>query len=331
MNCNWAVVATVDEPAALVAAFAAHHLAQGASKVHVFLDRPDAEAEALLAKLPLCHVTVCDDAYWRGEGFGKRPPVHTQRQKHNAQRVYDQTSADWLLHCDADEFIRDGQAVAAALQNAAPKMMYMRLLVSERAYALGASGPDIFAGVFRQDLTDFAEDSAAIYGEMNPFFHYGLTGHKAGKAIVRTRAGQKMGLHAPADKPPHRPVLGTRMLHFDGLTRLHYCLKLLRRAHEPEHKTNGRHGLARSMQFLAFRERVTDPVLREDLISSLKNLEARQMDHLQRLGCFDARAFDPNPAATAAGLSLDLTEDAFDAALKLRYADFLGQYAPDLL
>lgn len=331
MHPSWAVVATVDEPSALVVTFAAHYLAQGASEVHLFLDQPDPEAESALAQMPRVRVTVCDAAYWARSPRGKRPDIHTGRQNHNARATYEVTQADWLLHCDADEFVRDGAAVSDALAKAPAKAMYMRLLVAERAYPLGEGGADIFSGIFRHDLTDHPEAAEKIYGEMVGFFHYGLTGHKAGKALVRTRAGQVMGLHAPLDKPPHRPILTTRLLHFDGLTRLHYCLKLLRRAHEPEHKGNGRHGLARSTQFLTLRENVADPLLREALVSVLKNLDAAQMAGLKKLGCLDPRGFDPLPILAEAGVSPDLSVAAFDAALRKRYAGFLAQYAPDLL
>ena len=73
MKPAWAVVSTMDEPAPLVAAFAAHYLSIGASEVHIFLDQPDPEAEALLAGLPRVYLTVCDAAYWKVNKPRKRP------------------------------------------------------------------------------------------------------------------------------------------------------------------------------------------------------------------------------------------------------------------
>ena len=51
MSASWAVVATVDEPAPLVAAFVAHHLNEGAREVHLFLDKPDPETVALIGTI----------------------------------------------------------------------------------------------------------------------------------------------------------------------------------------------------------------------------------------------------------------------------------------
>ena len=330
MKPTWAVVATVDEPAALVVAFAAHHLAQGAASVHVFLDQPDAEAAVMLANLPGCAVTVCDAAYWAASRKGSRPALHTARQIHNARQVYAHCKADWLLHCDADEFVRDGAAVAVALAEAQDSAMYLRLRVAERAYPQDAAEETIFSGVFRHDLPDYPRNGPEIYGEMQAFFHHGLTGHKAGKALVRVGAGQKMALHAPYGKPPHQVIQTTRLLHFDGLTRLHFGLKLLRRAYEPPSSASDRHGAARNMQFLSLCEAVANPALRAALISALKVLDRRQMTQLRRLGCLDEAGFDPRPALAAAGLAPDLTAAAFDAHLRQRYAGFLAEYAPDL-
>ncbi|GLS88112.1 hypothetical protein GCM10010873_30860 [Cypionkella aquatica] len=330
MKPSWAVVTTVDEPAALVATFATHHLAQGARAVHVFLDQPDLDAQAMLAKLPRCVVTVCDDAYWAASEKGKRPLIHTARQLHNARQVYAQTDADWLLHCDGDEYVRDGAAMVQALAEAPAEAMYMRLLVAERAYPKGEIGADIFAGIFRHALPDYPRNGPDVYGEMAEFFHFGLTGHKAGKALSRVGAGLQIGLHAPNLKPVHRVIQTTRLLHFDGLTRLHFTLKLLRRAAEPPHGGSNRHGEARSLQFQSLREAVAEVALREELVSVLKNLDRQQLRQLRRLGCLDEVGFDPHAVLAAAGLAPDLSVAAFDASLRQRHAAFLRQHAPDL-
>ena len=284
----------------------------------------------MLAKLPGCDVTVCDAAYWAASEKLKRPLMHTARQIYNARQVYARTDADWLLHCDADEFVRDGAAVGSALAEAPVAAMYLRLLVAERAYPDGAAGNDIFSGIFRHALPDYGQTGPSVYSDMTGFFHFGLTGHKAGKALVRTKADMKMALHAPYGKPPHRVIQTTRLLHFDGLTRLHFTLKLLRRAHEPPHSASNRHGEARSTQFMSLRESVADADLREALVSVLKNLHSGQITQLRALGCLDEAGFDPRPTLDAAGLAPDLSVAAFDASLRKRYAAFLAEHAPDL-
>ena len=285
----------------------------------------------MLARLPGCEVTVCDEAYWAASEKRKRPPMHTERQIHNARAVYARTDADWLLHCDADEYVRDGAAATQALAEAPDTALYMRLLVAERAYPKGAIGADIFSGVFRHALENFSQTGPLVYGEMTGFFHFGLTGHKAGKVFTRTGIGAKVALHAPYGKLPHRIIQTTRLLHFDGLTPLHFTLKLLRRAHEPPNSASNRHGEARSTQFQSLRESVSDVPLREALVAVLKNLDRLQIKALRRLGALDETGFDPSPTRAAAGLHPDISVSAFDASLRQRYADFLQQHAPDLV
>ncbi|MEO5619390.1 MAG: glycosyltransferase family 2 protein [Cypionkella sp.] len=331
MKPSWAVVSTMDEPAPLVAAFAAHYLSIGASEVHIFLDQPDAEAEALLAGLPGVFVSVCDKAYWKQNKPFRRPVMHFSRQTRNANKVYQTTKCDWLLHCDADEFARDGAAIAEALAKAPEVALYMRLLVAERVSLAEEPQREIFDGVFRHGIKDFKEFGPQVYGVLCDFFRDGVTGHLAGKAFSRVGAGLEISLHAPRGRQPHRVIPKARLLHFDGLTRLHFMLKLLRRAHEPESDANLRHGNSRITQFESFRESVRDIEHREALVTLLKEINAEQADLLEGHGVLERARFDPRPALAAYGLTVDLSVEAFDAALKLRHGAFLREVAPDLL
>lgn len=245
MTPTWAVVATVDEPAPLVLAFAAWHLSLGASEVHLFLDRADAETEAGLARLPGCRVTVCDDAFWAASERRKRPALHVWRQGQNARLAYGITGADWLLHLDADEFVRDASGVLTELAEAPAEAVCMQLMVAERVWAPGTDDGSLFGGIFRHAMPDFASVGSQVHGDYAAFFRDGLTGHKAGKALVRTGLDIEMGIHVPVGHRPGPALKTTRMLHFDGLTRLHYMIKLLQRAHEKPGASSGRHGFSR--------------------------------------------------------------------------------------
>lgn len=331
MKPSWAVVSTMDEPAPLVAAFAAHYLSIGASEVHIFLDQPDPEAEALLAGLPQVFVTVCDAAYWKVNKPRTRPVMHFSRQCRNAQKVYDTTQVDWLLHCDADEYVQDGEAVVAALAAAPDVALYMRLLVAERVTLKEVPQLEIFDGIFRYGIKDFAKFGPEVYGLLCDFFRNGVTGHLAGKAFNRVGAGLQVSLHSPRGVQPHRVIETTRLMHFDGLTRLHFMLKLLRRAHEPEGDANARHGTSRITQFEALRESVEDPEHRDALVTLLKEIDADQAALLEAKGVLERSQFDPHPALARYGLKVDLSVAAFDAYLLKKHRAFLEKVAPDLL
>jgi hypothetical protein len=331
MKPTWAVVSTMDEPAPLVAAFAAHYLSIGASEVHIFLDRPDPEAQALLAGLPRVFVTVCDVAYWKATKPFRRPAMHFSRQCRNAQRVYDSTSVDWLLHCDADEYARNGEAIVEGLAQAPAVARYMRLLVAERVTLAEEPQLGIFDGVFRYGIKDFEDFGPEVYGLMCDFFRDGVTGHLAGKAFNRVGAGLQITLHSPRGRQPHRVIRSTRLMHFDGMTRLHFMLKLLRRAYEPVGAANSRHGASRITQFEAFRESVQDPEHREALVTLLKQIDAGQAALLEGHGVLDRLRFDPRPALAQFGLEVDLSAAGFDAYLLAKNRGFLAEVAPDLL
>lgn len=332
MKPTWAVVATMDEPAQLVAAFAAHYLSIGASEVHIFLDEPDAEAQALLAGLPQVFVTVCDKLYWKNSAIGRRPKMHFGRQSRNAQAVFLKTKADWLLHCDADEFARDGEAIVQAMEKAPEHAIYLRLTVGERVGLAGQPQTGLFDGIFRREVADFDVVGKEIYGIFYRFLRRGLTGHMAGKALTRVGSEVTVGLHSPAGgRHPHRIIEGTEILHFDGLTRLHYMLKMLRRAHEPVHSGNERHGGSRIIQFESFRESVHDAEHRETLVTMLKEITEEQAAKLESRRALSRARFDPSPALAAFGLTVDLSVEAFDAVLRRRHQQFLAEVAPELL
>lgn len=319
---KWAVVATVDEPAALIISFAAHYLALGASEVHLYLDRPNPVAEAALAGLPRLHVTVCDAQYWARVGW--RPLLHVGRQSHNANRVYARTGADWLLHCDCDEFLRDGAALRAALAAMPADAAWLRLQMAERVQAAGGGETGIFDGMFRLPVEMFDLIGEGVYGEAARFLKDGMTGHRAGKAVVRSGLALQIGLHAPVGQMPHLDGAAGQMLHFDGLTRLHYALKLLRRLGEPATAGKTRHGRPRLAQMGALRDMTGDAEAVRAWVDRLKTLTKKQIRQLGGMGHLDRQRFDPRPALAQFGLAPDLSTAAFDAELRVRDAGFIA-------
>lgn len=335
----WGVVATVDEPAQLVAAFVAHHLDQGAAEVHVFLDRPDAEAEALLADLPGVFVTACDAAYWQRSARGQRPPRHTARQNHNATAVYRRTGVSWLLHCDADEFLFCEAPLEEELASQPARIGYLRIRNVERAWPPEGPGAEIFDGPFRLPIPEFQRLGPRIYGPGADYLNQGVSGHVAGKGIVRTGRNYLMGIHYPrfdtaAEEKtvPRRPSQTAVLLHFDGLTPLHWALKLLKRVGEPRYAKPRNHGAHRTAQFIEMARICREPGAAAALCRAVQGLDAAQMRALCRL---DAVAeIRPDIAGAVArhlpGRGLDLSAAAFDRALIAREARLIEETGLDL-
>ena len=182
---TWGIVATIDEPPQLVKAFVAHHLSMGARELHLFLDRDSEELRTALAPLPEVHLTVANSAFWDEVNGGHRPAHIMRRQAKITRIAYARAGVDWLLHCDADEFLADGPAFARLLARQAADVKALQLLMCERAYLSGAPRDGLFDGVFRREVPAFDDWGAGVYGRYAKFMTDGLTGHTLGKGVAR--------------------------------------------------------------------------------------------------------------------------------------------------
>lgn len=321
---DWDVVATVDEPSALVLAFVAHTLSLGLRHVHLFLDRPNVAVETALAGQPSLTVTVCTDAHWRASARRMRPPLHVGRQKENARQVYESTPAAWMVSIDCDEFLTSGTALAADLAEQGDDVTFLRIPVRERVMPPDTDQRTIFDGIFRAPIPNYKHIGPKIYGDDADFFRLGLTGHAIGKSAFRTGRGLQMCLHAPLNAPMGVSAQRASILHFDGLTPLHYTMKLLRRAREPLFPGKPRHGNPRMAQFQIMADIARDTAMVQDMVRRVKSLTFDQMQALRALGAIDETGFDPHAALLQMGLDPDLSVRAFDAELRARDADLIN-------
>ena len=298
------MVATVREPAPLTLAFAAHYIALGAAEVHLFLDDPEDPAAEALAALPRTRVVRCDAEYW-DRGLGRRPRATTARQSHNATRAYATTEADWLLHCDADEFLFLRRPLGEDLGRLGPEHGWLRMTVAERVWVEGQSG-GLFDGAFRLPLPPDSALDRRAYGPLAPMLGRGLAGHVEGKALTATRRGFEVGIHAPSRPgedglPPWRDAWHAVLLHYDGVTPRHWAAKTLRYAGlEPDMRRAMLHP-ARSRQVDHVVERGGDVAAALALHRSLFTLS---LDQAALLDAAEALAYAHiDPGAALAGIS----------------------------
>ncbi len=238
---SWSVHATVAEPVELLVAFAAHYLALGATEVNLFLDDPTEEAIDILGKMDGVRLMICDAAYWEAIN-GERPASHVLRQKINATYAYLSSDHDWFLFCDADEFLCPPRPLAEFLADCPMWQDFRRFEVAERFFPLGKPVPTIFDGLFRTQMTDAAVVES-VYGDYASMMTEGLTAHVWGKSIMRRGRFDKVNIHFPLvagetmtkamkdrnhmQMLRYSAVPGTWLAHFDGVTPLHWLLKLL--------------------------------------------------------------------------------------------------------
>ncbi|OCX65873.1 hypothetical protein BFP70_06970 [Thioclava sp. SK-1] len=321
---RWGVVGTVDEPAILLAAWVAHHLAVGASEVHVFHDRPNPQAQTLLAGVAGCFQYFSGDDGWRRHWRGKRPDRVETRQKYNATRVLSDSGLDWVAHCDADEFIHIFGPVDRELASVTEKA-WLRLAVDERCYLSRDTvgrGNDIFAGGFRQHWPGFDTQGARVYGPRQRYLNQGCCGHTAGKSITRAGQGYAIGVHYPLKDwntrkltLPYRRATNARILHFDGLTPLHYLLKMMRRAMTVVKGDPIPMSTPRQTQF-AHAVKIADlPSALMDLWWLVQGMDAAAVAALLAQGAWAGQGSPVLANAQALFPELDFSAAAFDAAL----------------
>ncbi len=318
-DIRWGIVATVAEPAQLVMAFVAHHLTLGAAEIHIYLDNPDDPVGDALDWLPAVHVTRCTPEYWT-DLVRWRPRQHVNRQTFNATHARKACAVEYLLHCDADEFLRPGSDVQAQLADVPDDRKWLKVFNLERAYIAGAPQGSVFDGVFKVHYQQ-SETTPLRMSEMTPF---GFTGHAAGKPFVRTKHPFNIGIHVPRfghiksrRVPPHHPADLIELVHFDGMTPLHWAAKFVRQAaFNPDRLERlTPHRIAQWRRIFAC---LDDPPALRALCDELNGYTEAEIMTLEDSGDIIRDSFDIGPAAEAAfpGQTLDLSPEAFDEALR---------------
>ncbi len=310
----WSVVMLAREPAPLVLANLAWHLAAGARAVHLYLDDPRDPVADAAAALPGVRVTRCDRAFWQRLA-GNRPALQTRRQSLVATEAYRATATGWMLHLDADEFLWPAGELAADLAQVPPSALWLHLPVRERCF-LCPGAQTLFEGGFRAPLPPGARPADPARA---PYLARGLTAHAAGKGCTRCGQDAELLPHAPrlrGERPPSARAAQARILHFDGLTRLHWLLKLLRYADHPPGKWERFLGAHRQAQLRHVRDHRQDPVALHAFHDLLKCRTADEECDAEQLA-FDPvpamrRYLNPVPGIDAAGFDDLLRRDAPD-------------------
>ena len=225
---RWGVVATVAEPAALLVAFAAHHLDRGAARVHLYLDRPNPALRAMVGGDDRLVLTDVTEDFCRATLGQHRPKRINRRQIVLANHALSVTDTDWLLHLDADEFLISDNP-APALAAVPDDILGLRIANGERVFVEGAPRETIFDGPAALPVPKPRALKRLRGAFTTQFTSTGLLAHALGKSALRAHRGPIAGIHWPrADKARVQTSETMRLCHFDGLTRLHWALKMQR-------------------------------------------------------------------------------------------------------
>ncbi|MEZ5723365.1 MAG: glycosyltransferase family 2 protein [Paracoccaceae bacterium] len=315
---SWGVVATAAEPAPLLVAFAAHHLDRGARRVHLYLDRPNPAFRAMVGADDRIVITDATRGFFRGELGRGRPKTITRRQIALANHALAVTDADWLIHLDADEFLGQGDP-AAELAALPAHVLGLHIPNGERVFVDGAPTTSILDGPIALPIRNRRALERLRGAEVARFSATGLLAHALGKSALRARQGPIAGIHWPrTEKAQRAAAQSLRISHFDGVTRLHWALKIRR------HIANGvldvpvyGTGALRHTLLAHVRDHTgsLDEVLAlHDRLRLLPRPIARR---LRRRGWLSGSGVDAGGAIARQfpGLETDLSPDAFDAQL----------------
>ena len=343
MRPTWMVQATVNEPLELLVSFVAHHLDLGADLVHLHLDHPHPEAHEAFKGHPKVKLTDCDEAYWKRLFPRGRPPGLPGRQQANYRQVYDTMQQDWVLFCDADEYLAPREEVAAILARQPARMDYLLIPVAEKVLPPGLQPATVFDGAFRTGQPKGADYALEIYGpDLAPMLERVVAAHDVGKSIVRRGVDCTLRTHMPLQVtpgpglPPTGPKLtwawmpDAWLAHYDALTPLYYLVKLLARhlvnkaILESGKRTGQRHpSREEQMVFAVAACAQANPV---EVTEVLHRLTPQSMAALRRRGLLVDLALAPDQTARKhfPDLTLDFTPEAFDRALRVKHAATLA-------
>ena len=335
------MVCTCREPTQLIVAFAAHYIGLGASEVRLYLDQRQPDLEAMLGRIPQVIFQVCDATYWADHIGKPRPERVEHRQLINAFDAYDCSQVDWLAHFDADEFLHADVPVADILRAQSQEIEYAVVEPRERAFVQGMPQTGLFDGVFRQPTPALWGTAPFLFGGAQRFLRQGVLAYPHGKSFMRTGKPLLPGIHTPRRPAGHRglklrgwAVQRLRLLHFDGLTSLHWSGKLLRAAATGgvEHHTRDQSRDAhRAKQIVRMRKLGTNLQNAWDMHEMLKCVPQDQLARLRALAMLEDYEIDPAKDIAALGLDVkvDLSRAAFDRALAdqtPQVADWLAEW-----
>lgn len=232
------VVTIAREPVPVLSRFVRWHLAQGASRIVVFLDDPHDPAQRALAGDPRVEFRPCTPALWTGLGVSVEARF-TKRQRAAMTAAYHEVADGWVMILDADELMwLCGRSLPEGLAELGPDTPTLRIQTAEE---VALPGGDL---AFRMPIARRAVD--AIYGAEAGLFRprFGLVGHPEGKSIHRAGLpGIRLKLHWAVTEDG-TPVAGPLWGHTERAYLLHYFAPGYARWRDKMGWRAGAHGFA---------------------------------------------------------------------------------------
>lgn len=202
---TFSVACLANENDTILHKFLAHYLRLGAEEVALFLDRAEAEGPVSLDAFgedqrKRIRVTYCDEAYWSNLGR-QRPDVLEVRQRTIFTEYFRRCAQDWVLACDADEYLISPESLSGLLDRLPDDVDSVTFFTIEAVWAPQQDINQPFQNTwFRvpfQTTKKWQHDRKKIYGPVRYLMSArGLVGHHVGKSMTRTgSSADEIALH----------------------------------------------------------------------------------------------------------------------------------------
>lgn len=245
---TFAIICLANEDDTILQTFLAHYLGMGATEIALFVDRAEDGMPVSLEHFSAQQrdrilLTYCDDGYWGAMGT-PRPAMLEDRQRAVFNAYFRQCKQDWLLVCDADEFLVSPAPLAEVLEHVPEEVSSVTFPPVEAVWGPGddidtAYGNSWFRAPF-SDAAAWRRESPGIYGcERFLMSGRGAVGHDDGKSMTRTNGdASRLNLHwATVGKKivsvPSRqvgaPLTSVCLVHFDAINFSRWRRKFRRR------------------------------------------------------------------------------------------------------
>jgi lipopolysaccharide biosynthesis glycosyltransferase len=200
-----------------------YHLNQGAERLYVVLDRPDANVVNLLPESPRVRWEVIDDSVW--DAFYAPSSGNVERRQVDAvrwlARVAQSEGHEYLAFVDTDELL-DFDVPFAEIAARYPNASALTMPVREMWFEVGGRTSEPFGATLALRWAPSSIEWNRTFGWRAQYFRNGVLGHDAGKTVYRLPlASGTFSVHGPlsgrlrAQATSLPDALG-RLLHFDS-------------------------------------------------------------------------------------------------------------------
>ncbi|MEM6388222.1 MAG: glycosyltransferase family 2 protein [Pseudomonadota bacterium] len=195
---SFSVCMLSNEEIPFIDTFVHYYLELGAREISIYLDF--AAPRPSYPDHPNVRIIQCEELFMV-DGTPVRPDSFYLLQRTVYTHAFENFTSDWLLICDADEFVGGDTPVDEVLQAVPAEWDFVRMPVAEAIWGPGDALGEAFSCTYFRTRAPRGFGkllSVLLYGRVFALTKAGLTGHSMGKYFIRkTSRHTELGVHVP--------------------------------------------------------------------------------------------------------------------------------------